>query len=220
MTGAILEPPRGATNDDGFTLVEVLVALALVAIMLTMVTETYRFGRQAWERVEEMDKSTSVASVQSFVADLLAGAMPVVETTPQTGERLVFEGGPQRIRFVANTRGHTDVGGLYLFEIGLDESPDVRGTIRKALIVRQVLYRSGATINWNVASGARERAILTDIADVTVRYLERIPGANGTWQAAWAGQRVLPGLVEMQVKFKDGDPRSWPSLVVEFRLAQ
>jgi hypothetical protein len=166
-----------------------------------------------------MDKTASVAAVQSYLSDLFSGVRPAIERTPQGAERLICEGEPHRVRFIANSQGRTVVGGLYVFELGQAGALDGAELPDRALLVRLVIYRPGAPVRWGEGSGAHRRAILDETAEVSFRYFGVASGGSEAgWHDSWRSQRALPALIEVRVRFKPADSRSWAPLVVELKL--
>lgn len=85
----------------GFTLLELLLALGIVAILLVIVSGGLRIGITAWQRGEE--RSAKLDRARGLVVLLehaLAGAFPYRVTTETEQEpRVLFEGRPDRLTF-------------------------------------------------------------------------------------------------------------------------
>jgi len=90
-----------STRPRGFTLLELMLALSIVAVLMVIVSGGLRIGLTAWQRGEErtarLDRDRSLVVL---LEGALAGAFPY-RVTPGDAEepRLLFEGHPDRITF-------------------------------------------------------------------------------------------------------------------------
>jgi general secretion pathway protein J len=85
----------------GFTLLELLLALGIVAILLVIVSGGLRIGLTAWQRGEERTaKLDRARGLVVLLEHALAGAFPYRVTTETEQElRILFEGRPDRLTF-------------------------------------------------------------------------------------------------------------------------
>ena len=92
---------RGA---PGFTLFEILVALALLSLLTVLLAGQIRFGQRAWESGAAVaDDLAELQAVQGFLRRQLAQVRPLHAAREDGARRSrpIFEGGPQGLRFVA-----------------------------------------------------------------------------------------------------------------------
>ena len=85
----------------GFTLLELLLALGIVAVLLVIVSGGLRIGLTAWQRGEERTaKLDRARSLMVLLERALAGAYPY-RVTPETQQepRVLFDGRPDRLTF-------------------------------------------------------------------------------------------------------------------------
>ena len=90
------------SRQRGFTLVEVVIALTIVATLLVVMFGGLRVGLAAWQRGEERAEVLERArSITQIVTRTLGAAHPYM-TSPQgrVAARLLFEGAPDRVAFV------------------------------------------------------------------------------------------------------------------------
>lgn len=87
-----------ARNQQGFALVEVLVALALLALVGLMASGALGFGTRVWERTDRNATELQTwARARGAIADLMAAARP--RQDPETGGLAVLHGDAARIAF-------------------------------------------------------------------------------------------------------------------------
>lgn len=196
-----------AGSGAGFTLVELLVALSLIAILSTLVLGGLRFGARSWEAVvAETETRDRVAAVHRFLRARLGG----IARAGQAGVWLhapEVEGGADEIAFSGPWHTAYGYGGLYRFRLWQAE-----GALRLA-------WRPLAPGAGSATEG--ERVILDGVASLGIAYYERpTPERAGGWRRTWRERPAAPPLVRVDVGFDGtgrGSDRVWPPLVVRLR---
>lgn len=199
---------RTARRQGGFTLVELLVALALIGLIATALFAGLRLGVRSWSSGGAALASTEeVAALRRFLRQRLQAIRPLSFPAPaQDRARTVFEGGPARLRFAAPWPLHLGYGGPFVFE--LRPGPEGRGLQLDWAVFRRdgpVALDDGRT---------RPRELLPAPARVAFRYYGRQPrDAPARWHRRWAtSSGALPRLIELRVT--GGPAESWPPLRV------
>ena len=70
-------------STAGFTLVELLVSLTILALLLAMVPGTLRLGRRAWETPVQLDQSSDELAALGFLQTQIKSAVPIFERDAQ-----------------------------------------------------------------------------------------------------------------------------------------
>lgn len=199
---------RVRKNERGFTLLEVLVATALLAAGLALGFATLRAATAAVERGEEMARRNErIRAVDGFLRRRLASAHPVsFNVDESSGEALRFVGAPDRMRFVSDVPPYLGHGGPALHDIAA-----VRGRDGLRLEVSFATVLAGVTFHDDpprppepLADGLR-----------SVRFSYRGLDAEGTltgWLREWPDPQQLPLQVRVEVEGEREGP--WPTLVV------
>lgn len=197
----------------GFSLVEVMLATALLATGIALAFATFANAAKATERAEEMaQRNERLRAVQGFLRRQVEGTLPLpYEFVEATGEATIFECDGRVLRLVSTMPGYLSRGGpqLQTFEL-------VRGESGLRLeFTHQLLTPDGAL------DPEREPEVLLDgIAEARfeVRTLAD-DGEPGDWVDDWPNEDQIPRLVRLKLRMRD--PRSqWPDLVAAPRLAQ
>ena len=193
-------------RDDGFSLLELLASLAVLALLGTLVMGSADTGRRAWRAVSAIEDAEAVAAGETVLAAWIGQAMPLRRDSGRGGEP-VFAGEPDRLRFAIGLDRGPDGPGLYEVTVGLDE--------RAALVVVAATHLGGG-------QEASRPAAVSGFAPGARRLRLRYFGALGrdaqpAWSERWTGQDRLPELVSLAVDFADG--RQWNDIVVSPRLA-
>lgn len=203
-------PSRGRA---GFTLLELLVAITLLGLLLTGLLGGLRLGARAWETgAARLESDARLLAVQGFLRQRLAGAVPVLIPREDDRPPLAFEGRPRRATFVGTLPGPLEPG---LQRFTLWARRDGRGG-RHLAIAWDPLLPDADGIREEPADGpSRRRDLIAGIEGVSFAYYGALDrSGTAAWHDSWSGDDLLPTLVRLRVQLEEGDPRTFPELVV------
>lgn len=191
-------------SAGGFTLLELMVAMAVLGLLAATLSGGLRFGLRAWEAGQRSaDRLETAAAVQALLRRQIEQAYPMLARSGEPS--ILFEGERQRLRFLTLLPSRFGVPGLA--DVALTYHPPARTDAREG---------GRLVMAWQ-ALGERERpaeqrALLEGIDLLRFAYYG---GATRTgppqWQDSWRDAGFLPTLVRLEVRFRDG--RVWPDLV-------
>jgi general secretion pathway protein J len=193
--------------DRGFTLLELILALSIVAALLVIMFGGLRVGLAAWRRGEER---AAVLEHGRGLADLLqralAGAYPYRGTLAEDeAERVVFDGQPDRLIFVTLSAPFPAPAPIAFTAVSV--SRDAQG-----LALREQVMPNRGPFD-------RLAPVLVDPAIVAVRfrYLGEDPGA---WQDQWdmAAEDTLPRAIQIILATTAGGRSIEEPLIVPIRV--
>lgn len=192
----------------GFTLIEVLLATALLVGDLALAFATVRSAMAISQRGEQMvAQNERMRAVEGFLRRRLSMAMLTATTPPDpTREPVYFQGEAQRMLFVSDLPGYLGRGGPYVHELQVRGSGDAQ-----RLELALTLVQNGERIQ---ETPPREPEMLADgLRKVSFRYRGIDPrnGELGDWQDQWEDTRRLPSLVWISVEPRQG--AAWPPMV-------
>lgn len=195
-------------REDGFTLVELLVSLALLSMTAVLLLATLTTGRGVERRANaSATAGESIAAVQDLLHDRLEAMVPEARFGPgdpivdMRGEADVLDftaapptaqrpAPPQRFRLLL-----TRAGELSLFAI--DPLTNVTDPDMPSVI------------GWTRAP------LLGNVARLDIAYFGAAPpDGQRRWRPRWHDRPTLPELVRIRVGFAPGDRRPWPDLIV------
>lgn len=196
----------------GFTLVEVIIATALLALGLALAFASLRGAGRATVRAERSAQSEErLRAVQGLLRRQISTAMPVAfEFNPETGEATFMRLARNKLQFVSTLPGYLSRGGPYLQTLELQ--PGERGM---RLVYQQQLLSTEGPLK-----PEREPVVLLDgIADARfeVRGIDQSSRIT-PWTGDWDTSASLPPLLRLRLVFRDGRQR-WPDLVISPRLS-
>lgn len=196
----------------GFSLIEVMLATALLAAGLALAFGALVNATRATERAETMaQRNERLRAVQAFLRRQIDGALAMpYETEGGTGEAIVFEVDHDLLKFVAPMPGYLSRGGPYLQTFRLR-----RGANGRQLEFEHQLLTPDGPID----SEREPEILLEGIAEggFEVRTLADA-GEPGDWVDDWDRPGEMPRLVKLELRMLDPGA-SWPTLVAAPRLA-
>jgi len=202
---AAIPAPAG---NRGFTLLEFVVALALVTTVLSLLFGGLRLGARAWDAVEHRTvKLNDDQLAARFIVRQIEQARPVL-LKQRNGEQWAgFSGGPGALRFVAPLAAQAGAGGLYWLSF------DVVATGEDARRL-ELSYKLFQTEHWERygAADTVQTVVLYDaLAEVELSYFGApTPEAPARWLSGWSDKEKLPQLVRLRFRSKDA---AWRELI-------
>lgn len=198
-------------RHSGFTLVEVLVAVGLLAFAMTLAIAALRGATQATGHAEvAAQRAERLRAVQGLLRTQLSGALPIAfASDPDSGETHVLVGHADEVVFVAGMPGYLARGGAYLQTFRLLPTADGRQLVFEF----QQLSPDGPLPPERPA-----HVLLDGIADARFEYRTLdSQGRPGPWLTQWTQTGTLPPMLRLRLHFTD--PRkSWPDFTVAVRL--
>ena len=183
--------------ERGFTLIELVVALTLLALLTTALTAALRIETERLDRrSDRLERSAELAAACAFLRELIAEARPIAPMD-RVERAIVFDGHDDHLEFLAPAPATAAPGGLYLFSV---ERVDGRLQLRSRLFDGVLRAADGAP------------TLLVDgVREAHFAYL----GAD--WTTDWVDRPRLPLLVRLDIALADGEPA--PALLAAPRLA-
>lgn len=203
----------------GFTLLEVLVAITLLGMIMVMAYQGLRTGARSTAQGEAaIERVNRLRLSQEFLRGQLSRALPMTIEQDDTLGAVVFEGGPEIMRFVAPMPGYLSYGGPYVQTLSLARG---NGGERALVFDHRILQYGEEAERAPDPSAERDPVKLLDgIRDAEFSYLE--PGETRddepVWVDEWRALDRLPLLVRIRLEMREDSRIQWPELVVAPRV--
>ena len=204
---------RTPRRESGFTLVELSVALVLLALMGSVLYGSLSLAGTSWDRGEAKVQQTSeMRLTEDFLRRTLTSQHPLrLQKVPE--KPLYFAGTNDTLAYAAALPGRAGAG-MYYFRVAVTPNGD-----SSRLTLARVIPDYAAT---SVPNFGDDFSVLADrIAEVRFSYFGRDAGAAvtmaPTWRDRWDDPQRLPDLIRIDVKPAIGGP--WPTLVIEPHIA-
>lgn len=225
----------GTARQDGFTLIEVLIAMTLLSIMVVLLFSSLKICAQSWEQGEnKIAEVNEVAVVYNFFQRHLSAAMPVSNDFAQNGmdaagqpginstiaagaaieskgKNFSFQGKRNSLQFVSVFPASAGRAGMQMFSI----QPEREGKDQVVKVTLTPFFPLAEGEEWN----PEEVVLLKHVSDFELSYFGPTveDGSKSAWQDEWLEKEVQPKLVKININTSDGV--FWPEMIIELKVA-
>ena len=198
-------------RQDGFTLMELLVAVVLLALLSVILTGSLRFGFRAWARgTDHAERVDQIVLVQDFLRRTIGDVYPFFLTTDPTrgGGHVDFAGTAQHLGFLASAPLALGGRGRARFELSV-----VKDARHSDFVVTSIPELADSTV------APSRKVLMSDVEAIEISYFGKPRSdKSAAWHEAWVEEAALPQLVRIRVRLSAGATRSWPDLVIAPRI--
>jgi general secretion pathway protein J len=185
---------RGAAN--GFTLLEILVVLAVFGFLLVGLNQTVRFGLTAWRQEARLsDGKTDFEAVDRTLRSIIQNLAP-----GEGADQPAIIGLADRLNGLTVLR----LPGSGLAAVPIEAGLAVSGS---RLVLRWRPYHHGAPLR--SSPPPQETELIGGVARLGIAYWE----PSGVWSSAWS-EPDLPLLIRIRLTFAGEGAARWPDIVV------
>src|SRR6476660_5645069 len=188
----------------GFTLLELLVALALFSLLSLVLLESVRFGIGAWQRSNTYaDQMADGLHVQTLLRHMIENAYPLFLSDDSSKKRIDFDGHKNTLSFLTPTPLALGSGGRSRILLATERHGSTANFI---LTAWPDLKRQYNTL--------RPTILLEGLKDATFSYFGKTSSDKiMNWHDDWFNQPELPQLIKIHLQFSSDDARHWPDLI-------
>jgi prepilin-type N-terminal cleavage/methylation domain-containing protein len=186
---------------NGFTLLEVLVSLALLGFVLAALGGGIRFGARAWEEQDRRVASAGAGeAVYAVLRHLIEGAQPLPFVSGDGTIAFAIDGRSDRLDFVSALPAALGTGGLYDLQLALLD--DGRLVLRWRPHRHVMPGHNGPAI---AELPMHESDLARGVTGLGLRYyLPPSPPDPGGWLSDWRRRPTMPALLGLQLQFAPG----------------
>ncbi len=204
-----------ARTQSGFTLIELVVAVTLLAIMMTLLYSGLAFALRSWDAGDANGRRVADRRIgENFLRRELTELFPMRWKDALT-LRLALEGKADSLRFTSSRPAGIASGGLSL--VGLEVEADTARRVHH-LVMRRAMPDDDAK-DFGPLERAERILLLENIDSVRFGYF----GAENDftephWEDTWKYPGRVPLLVRLRIK--DADGTQLPEMVVRIALSE
>lgn len=215
-------------------MVELLIALSLIALINLLLFSGLRLGSRAWDMVETgADRNGELRIARGFV-DRALRQTRTVAMPYQDRQWWGLTGDAQRIEFVAPLSDRVGMGGLYLLRLSLEEQGDRQSLILTHWLLHPDVLAGRAELRippWedliadsgpgladpdldqDAAAGVFGRTVLLeDVDEWAIAYFGGRDGqAESDWFDDWVDQPILPRRIQVRLTLPG---EAWPDILI------
>jgi len=207
-------------TDAGFTLLEMVIALALLALITALLAGSMSAARRVLAVAERNTAFVTIGAAQNYLRSALAEAVPPNSVGSIEALGPAIEGSAATMQFTTTFSPAGLLGGTYRIEVQLEPVANRRGLFD--LTVRQTQARSPGGDGAQPTGTSTSAVLVPNVTGATMAYFGATgdDGAEVQWQSDWTEPKRLPRLVRIDVQFATGDPRSWQRMQAPLLLAE
>ncbi len=201
-------------GNGGFTLLEVMVAMLLLAVIMTTSVTMLFLNIRGWEGLtEHSDATLQEHLIENRLASLIHHIMPLVWR--DQGQRLLaLDGDARQLHFLSKAPRRHSAGGLFEYLLVAESSPD-QGS---SLVLYYAPMDPKAT-QLNLPAEGQRRVLVSGLLDAQFSYFgNKQLRVQGAWHASWEpGSVRYPDLIRLSLNYpgeKAGNQESY------FRIQQ
>ncbi len=202
--------------QGGFTLVELVLAMLLLGVMMTLLYSGITFALRSWDAADRNGRLVADRRLgENFLRREITEAFPMRWKDPMT-VRFAFEGGDHVLRFVSSRPAGISQGGLALVSVDVEDDPN-RPKVRN-LVMRRALADPDAA-DFGALNEAKPSILVENVASVEFSYF----GAENDfseprWWQSWAYPAHMPNIVRVRITAGDGSP--FPDMIIPILVGE
>ena len=199
---------RSQKREGGFTLLETLIAVTVLALLMIGLSQGVRTGYEFWSaqgrRIGEVGELDSTARL---LRSLLTGIPIRPAAAGATPLSIGLEGGGGQLAFVGDLP--SGFGGSRRSDITIS----LRGG---QLMLTWTPHRHEQGVAQPTVSSEVE--LIRGVENLEFAYWAATGGAAPGWMSEWTSP-ALPELIRIRLRFGKGDRRRWPDLIAAPQLS-
>ena len=208
--------PHSRRREEGFTLLEVLVAMVVLSLIMTTAFGALRLGERSWEAgLARAGENETLRTVAEVLQRQFKQALPL-SWTEDTETTLAFSGDYEQLRFIAPSPQHHGATGLFEYTLMVEQDDSIN---------RLVLYyrlHDPDSNGFEPDSSERQRVLLVDeIKSARFSYFGApVTDDPPAWHSHWNNDaEAFPQQVSIQLEAIQGQ-QPWPELFLTLHAGE
>lgn len=175
---------------NGFTLIELIIAMALIGMALAIGFSALRLAARSMESTDRLVNDLEELRVaRAVVQRQLSQALPVRESLVE--RQVNFHGESQQLEFIAPAPSQGErLVGLYRYRLRLATKGEQQG-----LLLEYQTYEPGPPRDWPI--NTESTLLVSNIKECEFSYFGIDQGEVEEWQASWSRMERMPRMVRV-----------------------
>ena len=200
-------------RPSGFTLIEVVIAMTLLATIMVLLYSGLTFALRSWDAGDANGRRVADRRLgENFLRREMTEMFPM-RWKDATAVKFAFEGERDRLRFVSSRPAGLSQGGLSLVSLDVQPGQEPRS---RHLVMRRAMPDDEA-VDFGPLDKAEPSLLITNVESVQFSYFgAETDFAEPKWMDSWTFKAAIPLLVKVRVTTVDG--RVLPDFVIRVML--
>lgn len=204
-------------TERGFTLLELLIGMALLGLILALLFGGFRLASNSWDAAEMRGERTADELLGRMLVRRLVTQLQPLRWNRAVNRPIAVAGEREVLRAVAPLSGQAGVGGLRVIELRVERvaarpQAGEKGAGPLRLILRHAPPRYDAAYFADSLGDVPSHLILGDLEAAEFSYFgPEKRGEPPRWQETWTNPEQLPRLVRLRLASKDA---GWADLIM------
>lgn len=190
------------SKDGGYSLVEALASLMILAMISGLLVSGLSSGRHLWEHPDSgADLNETVEGAHATLRHLLERtfAQPLIDSSSPS---VIFTGAPDSMDFLAPAQDSRRPSEIQRYRLTLSADGNL-------------VLSSISDLAADPDAAPRSVVLLRNVQSVGFDYFGAVAPDNlPQWRPIWKTEPRLPVLIRIRLGFMPGDSRWWPTLIV------
>lgn len=198
----------------GFTLIEVLIAMTLLSLMVTLLFASMKICADSWEKGEKkITDVNEIAVVYNFFQRHLSTALPLWDdfsSDPESGVRTFsFQGRNDFLQFVSHFPASANKLGAQIITLQTAQDEEDGQIINVSLAP---FFPLAAGEDWE----KEEVVLVKHVANFKLEYFGADDQSSEPyWQEQWTEKEFQPRLVKVNIELENGI--FWPEMIIDLK---
>jgi general secretion pathway protein J len=203
---------KSCKTVQGFTLIEVLIAMTLLSIMVVLLFTSLKICADSWEKGEnKIAEVNEVAVVYNFFHRHLTTARPLLNDFTTEDKAFSFQGKTRSLQFVSAFPASAGRSGLQMFSVELQEED--KDQVIKVAVTPYFPKAEGEDEN----QPADEVVLIRHVSNFELAYFGADDDSSESrWQDEWLEKNTQPRLIKIRIKLEN--EIFWPEMIIELKV--